>query len=82
MASVRNFEPYGALAGGEDGLVFYREIARKAPILLETLGIIAVECGFDQADQVKQIFEKNNFVCAVLKDFSGINRTVIARYKV
>lgn len=82
MASVRNFEPYGALAGGEDGLVFYREIARKAPILLETLGIIAVECGFDQADQVKQIFEKNNFACAVLKDFSGINRTVIARYKV
>lgn len=82
MPSVRDFEPHTALAGGGDGLVFYRALAKKAPKLLAPQGIIAVECGFDQAYQVKHIFEEKNFECLIIKDFSGNNRAVIARDKV
>lgn len=79
MPSVKNYEPLTALKGGRDGLVFYRELAKKAPLLLEPDGILAVECGYDQSEKIQQIFSEHNFETTVLTDFSGINRAIIAK---
>ena len=82
MPSVRDYEPHTALNGGEDGLVFYRALAGKAHLLLEPGGILAVECGYGQSDQIRRIFSEHNLASLVLKDFSGINRVIIAMDKV
>lgn len=79
MASVRDYEPHTALVGGDDGLVFYRALASKADELLSEKGIIAVECGFDQALQVQDLFLEKSMETLLLKDLSGINRVVVAR---
>lgn len=77
MPEVRAFEPELALDGGEDGLDFYRRIVRGARQHLEREGILAVEIGFDQADDVKKLFEENDFChIASHKDLCGLDRVV------
>ena len=79
---VKDYEPVAALDGGEDGLDFYRRIARSAPLYLESGGLIAFEIGFDQADEVRKILENENFYGIIIgKDLAGLDRTVIARLK-
>jgi len=48
-ASVRDFEPWLALDGGEDGLDFYRSIFDRWLPTLKTGGLLALECGETQA---------------------------------
>lgn len=48
---VRQFDPALALDGGNDGLDFYRRIARDLGRLL-TNGVASIEIGYDQADAV------------------------------
>ncbi|NMA66886.1 MAG: peptide chain release factor N(5)-glutamine methyltransferase [Clostridiaceae bacterium] len=79
---VRNYEPHTALKGSKDGLMFYKELAKKASLLLEPQGLLAVECGFDQSAQIQHIFSKYNLSSTILKDLSGINRVIIAWDKV
>lgn len=72
---VREHDPLLALDGGEDGLDAYRAIARNAKNHLSEKGLIAVETGFDQHDDVKTIFEKNSFAQVfALKDYGGNDR--------
>ena len=79
MPSVRNFEPRSALDGGRDGLLFYRELAYKVSSLLLPEGILAVECGFDQASQIQSLFSDKKMETLILKDLAGISRVVAAR---
>ncbi len=73
---VRDFEPYTALSGGEDGLIFYRRIAQAAP--LKSGGLLAFEIGFDQGDAVSLILEENGYKnIEILKDIEGRDRTVL-----
>jgi release factor glutamine methyltransferase len=67
------------VGGDKDGLLFYRVIADKAKNLLSQEGIIAVECGFDQASQVQDLFSEKGMDTLLLMDLSGINRVVVAR---
>ena len=46
------FEPRGALDGGEDGLEFYRKIVRGAQDHLTPGGLLALEVGQGQAEEV------------------------------
>ena len=79
---VKNFEPKNALLGGEDGLDHIKEIVRYAPYYLEEKGWLFIENHFDQSARVKQLFLENGFAdVQVLKDFSGIGRFTIGRYK-
>ena len=79
---VRNFEPKIALLGGEDGLVHIREIVLYAPIFLREKGWLIIENHFDQGAKVKNLFLQNNFTSVeVFKDYSGIGRFTIGRYK-
>ena len=80
--SVRDFEPHLALDGGEDGLDFYRTIARKAPLFLADNGKIALEIGFDEGKAVADIFASHNFSdIEVKKDLAGEDRFVFCTYR-
>ena len=80
--SIKNFEPKLALIGGEDGLDSIRDIVRSAPIYLKKKGWLILENHFDQGSKVRELFQENNFTSIqVLKDFSGIGRFTIGRYK-
>ncbi|NCC86958.1 MAG: peptide chain release factor N(5)-glutamine methyltransferase [Clostridia bacterium] len=72
-------EPIMALDGGNDGLDFYRILAQKwMPFILEN-GMIAVEIGDGQADEVCMIFSQIFSKITKKQDFSEIMRVVIAR---
>lgn len=80
MEDVKNYEPYTALSGGEDGLYFYRKIIMQAKKALLNQGILAFEIGYDQGMQVKKLMEENNFIqINVIKDLAGLDRVVIGR---
>ena len=79
---VKNFEPKAALLGGEDGLKHISEIIQKAPLFLKEKGWLILENHFDQSEKVKQLLIKNKFTSIeIVKDFSGIGRFTIGRYK-
>lgn len=72
---VRLYEPRIALDGGCDGLDFYRKIAEKSQKYLKNHGDIFLEIGYNQHQDVKNIFENNNFkFINFKKDLSGIIR--------
>ena len=59
--SVRDYEPPMALDGGEDGLVFYRSIARRWKPALRSAGRLIFEVGFDQAPAVEYILAAEGY---------------------
>lgn len=60
--SVRDYEPRTALDGGEDGLKFYRAIAKKWKCALKPGGKLVFEVGYDQAPAVRAIMAEQGFV--------------------
>lgn len=77
---VRCKEPRTALAGGADGLDFYRRLVADSPALLKDDGFLAVEVGIHQAQAVaKMAVESGSFVrTEIIKDYGGIERVVVA----
>ena len=73
------FEPETALDGGEDGLKFYREIIKNAPIILKDNGTIIFEVGIHQAELVSKMLELNGYSVAVFKDYGKIDRVVLGK---
>ena len=79
---VKNFEPKLALLGGKEGLDHINQIVQNAPLYLKNKGWLLIENHFDQGEKVKKLFLENRFTSVkVLKDFSGIGRFTIGRYK-
>lgn len=74
---VKDYDPLGALDGGEDGLDFYRIFADKAADFLKDGGLLALECGIDQAEIVSVMLSQK-FDCRIVKDLEGVDRIVIA----
>ena len=72
---VRDFEPRIALDGGEDGLDFYRRIAEKFSRYLVRGGMLVVECGEDQAQEIVKIFSRCDYAM-IVKDLNGKERFV------
>ena len=77
QSEVRN-EPSMALDGGEDGLIFYREIANGWIDRLGTGGAIAVECAEDQTEDIIRMFSEKTQYAEAFNDLSGLPRTVTA----
>ena len=74
---VRAYEPRVALAGGADGLSFYRRIASEAPAFLDAGGVLAVEIGADQGDAVLALFAGAGMrEVALRRDYAGLDRIV------
>lgn len=79
--SVKDFEPHLALHGGEDGLDFYRAIAKNYASALKPGGFLCFEFGMGQGDGVCNILKYNGYtVLDRTKDFNGVERAVLARY--
>ena len=77
---VKLHEPMIALDGGEDGLDFYRPIIRKAPEHLEKNGVLILEIGHDQAEDVTRLIRETGAFTKVFvrKDLAGHDRVVYA----
>ncbi|MBO7215153.1 MAG: peptide chain release factor N(5)-glutamine methyltransferase, partial [Clostridia bacterium] len=70
-------EPSLALDGGEDGLDFYRRIANDGYKYLNANGIIYLECGINQARDIKALFENENYSdVQIITDINGIERII------
>ncbi len=75
--SVLNYEPHSALAGGEDGLDYYRQISEVACQHLKKGGILYYEIGYNQKDEVIAILRQNGFKdIKWLNDLAAKNRVV------
>ena len=75
---VKDYEPYNALEGGEDGLDFYRQITKESINYLKQGGILAYEVGHDQAEDVSEIMKSYGYTKIYKKkDIQGIDRVVI-----
>lgn len=74
---VSEYEPKMALDGGEDGLLFYRRIAKEAKAVLLPGARLYLEIGYDQGESVKDIFQKEGYEAVeVFPDFSGNPRVL------
>ena len=73
---MRDFEPFSALSGGDDGLLFYPVIIEKAFRALKKGGMLGLEIGYTQGEKVKNMmlpfFENVSVTC----DLGGNPRLV------
>lgn len=72
---VRNFEPKMALVGEDQGLAFYKRLAKELPEVMSAGGKIWMELGHEQGKEVLDIFKD----CPakkmeILQDWSGHDR--------
>ena len=74
------YEPRIALDGGRDGLEFYRKIIKYAPRYLKKHGYLVMEMGFRQRDYIEDIIRLLGGlkIKEVVKDYSGIDRVIVA----
>ena len=76
---VTDYDPLLALDGGEDGLDFYRIIAKNGSNYLKENGKIYLEIGIGQREDIENIFDNQGFETKVIPDYSGIDRFIIAK---
>ena len=75
-AEVRH-EPRAALAGGEDGMCFYRAILEKWSRLLRPGGLMLLEIGYDQREEITALADAHGFRAEVLRDLGGNDRVAV-----
>ncbi len=75
---VRDFEPLGALAGGDDGLDLVRRLLAQAADHLRPRGAVMVEIGLGQAGEAVSLARRHlpGGTVGLLRDFAGIERVL------
>jgi len=83
MDDVRLFEPKEALDGGKEGLIFYREIIKRAPYYLHPGGFLALEMGYDQSPLLKTMFMNSGKfdIIKTVRDYAMFDRIIIVKVK-
>lgn len=72
-------EPQKALYGGRKGLEIYKKLIPQSLEVLKTNGMIALEIGYKQAEDVKKLLFHNNFKdIEVRQDYADKDRFIIA----
>ncbi len=76
-------EPHLALDGGKDGLSIYRRIIKEAKEVLKINGLLLLEIGYDQLEDIKQIINENKEykILEDIKDYGGNDRGIICRFQ-
>lgn len=76
-------EPILALDGGTTGLDFYQRIFKEAKAILKNNGILILEIGYDQLEDIKNIISDNKEykLLESVKDYGGNDRVVICRFQ-
>lgn len=78
---VKKYEPYIALDGSKDGLVFYKKIVPLARDYLYKSGYLFLEIGYDQGEDVRKLMEDNGYKdVQIIKDLGGNDRVVLGCY--
>lgn len=80
-ASVREFEPVGALFAGPDGLDDYRVLIPQLPALLAPDGIAVVEIGWRQAEAVAAISREAGLSATLRRDLADRPRALVLTQK-
>lgn len=77
MPEVRDYEPRQALDGREDGLFFYRQIIAQAGAYLYGGGMLFLEIGYDQGEDVVRLMEAECYTqVEIFRDYAGNDRVV------
>ena len=74
-SEVKDFEPRLALDGDADGMKFYKIIAENYEDYLVDNGVLALELGYDEANDIRALFEGKNVV--IKKDLANLDRVAI-----
>ena len=77
QTEVKDFEPRLALDGGVDGFDLYLKIAEQVKNYLLPNGVLLLECGIGQAQQIKDMLKGFSSV-EIIKDYENIERIVRA----
>ena len=71
-------EPYQALVAPNNGLGDIQKITQQSTKILKKEGMIIFEHGFNQSNDVKNIFEENGFTnVKLIKDFQNHPRATL-----
>jgi len=70
-------EPVLALDGGSDGLVFYRALVSAFDLLVKAGGVMLLEIGFDQGNDLRQLCREAGLGCVIKKDYSQNDRVAV-----
>ncbi|GEN81724.1 release factor glutamine methyltransferase [Sporosarcina luteola] len=76
--TVLDFEPHSALFADDDGLFFYKKLAKQLPKLMNEPGLVGLEIGYKQGQAVSEIFQKAfpNARVSVVQDLNGKDRMI------
>lgn len=74
---VLRFEPHGALFGGTDGLVLYRDLAAAVQGLMKPGAILIAEIDYRQGMLMSRLWAPLGKKCEVHKDLAGHDRIVV-----
>ena len=75
---VKN-EPQTALNGGKQGLEIYKELIPQAAQVLKKDGLLALEIGFNQADEIINLLENNWQDIQVKRDYTDQDNMILAK---
>ena len=71
------YEPRAAFVGGGDGCNFYRALTERFLPYLKEDGFIGYEIGYDQAEAIAEIADKNGCYSKIISDLSSNPRVAI-----
>ena len=75
-----NYDPIIALDGGQDGLKFYKHIAKNVKNYLLEDGVLLLEIGYNQGDAVATLFKDVAKDVEIVKDYNNNDRVVIVKF--
>lgn len=78
---VKQFEPKLALVACDNGLEFYKKIIAQAPNYLKDGGRLFFEVGFNQAESVAKLLQKDFKNIIIKMDLQGVPRMVSGTLK-
>ena len=81
MTSVKDYEPHGALDGGNDGLDVYRRLVPQAADVLTPGGYLLMEIGSEQGSALKALLDASGSFedIEVFVDYAQLPRVVQAK---
>lgn len=75
--SVRKYDPKLALVGKDNGLQFYKRLANECKDYLVDGGRLYMEIGYNQAQDVKDIFTREEYTdIEIIQDLGGRDRVI------
>ena len=77
---VVNYDPIIALDGGQDGLKFYKYIAKNIKKYLLEDGVLVLEIGYNQAGAVANLFKGIAKDIEIVKDYNNNDRVVVVKF--